>query len=398
MISVDEAVQRITAAFAPLETETVPLGEAQGRVLAQDAIARLDQPPFPVSAMDGYAVRAHDVATVPTTLRVVGVAPAGHPFEGEIAEGQAVRIFTGGVVPEGTDAIVIQEDTTQDGDTVTIRECAIAGKHIRKAALDFARGGVLARAGQRLRARDLALLASGDLASLPVRRRPRIALAGTGDELSLPGTPRKPGGIVASSGYGLSAMIRGWGGDPVDLGILPDTVEAVSALPERAKGADLIVTMGGASVGDHDLVRTALAPKGFVLDFWKIAMRPGKPLIFGHLGPTPFLGLPGNPVSSFVCAILFLKPAIAAMLGETKKSELRAARIARALPANDARQDYIRASLVFRDGEWCTEPFAVQDSSMQSAFAAADCLIVRTPRAPAVAIGERVDVLPLDDV
>ena len=398
MISVDEAVQRVTAAFAPLETETVSLRDAQGRVLAENAIARLDQPPFPVSAMDGYAVRAGDVSSAPATLRVIGSAPAGHPFNGKVGEGETVRIFTGGVVPEGADTIVIQEDTEVDSDKVTIKEAAKAGRHIRKAGLDFTLGGVLARAGQRLRARDLALLASGDLPAVSVRRRPRVALAGTGDELSLPGTPRKPGGIVASSGYGLSAMIQSWGGEPIDLGILPDTVEAVSTLPERAKGADLIVTMGGASVGDHDLVRTALQPKGFVLDFWKIAMRPGKPLIFGHLGTTPFLGLPGNPVSSFVCAILFLKPAIAAMLGETRKSGLRAARIARSLPANDTRQDYLRAGLAFRDGEWWAEPFAVQDSSMQSAFAAADCLIVRAPHAPAVTIGDRVDVLPLDDV
>ncbi|HTW34932.1 MAG TPA: gephyrin-like molybdotransferase Glp [Rhizomicrobium sp.] len=398
MIAVDEAVARITAAFAPLGTETVPLGRALGRVLVEDAKARLDQPPFPVSAMDGYAVRARDAASVPAKLRVIGTASAGHPFEGQVGEGETVRIFTGGVVPEGADAIVIQEDTTLDGDRATIREAAIGGKHIRKAGLDFVQGDVLARAGQRLRARDLALLAAGDLATLPVRRRPRVAFAGTGDELSPPGTPRKPGGIVASSGYGIAAMIESWGGEPVDLGILPDTVEAVGALPERARSADLIVTIGGASVGDHDLVRTALAPKGFVLDFWKIAMRPGKPLIFGHLGATPFLGLPGNPVSSFVCAILFLKPAIAAMLGETRKSELRTARVAQSLPANDSRQDYLRAHLAFRDGEWWAEPFAVQDSSMQRAFASADCLIVRAPRALPVAVGEQVDVLPLDGV
>ena len=398
MILVDEALKRITAAFAPLETETVSLEDAQGRVLAEDAKARLDQPPSPVSAMDGYAVRASDVSSAPTTLRVTGSAPAGHPFAGTLGPGEAVRIFTGGVVPDGADAIVIQEDTERNGDNVTIKNPAVGGKHIRKAGLDFTRGGVLARAGQRLRARDLALLASGDLPSVSVRRRPRVALAGTGDELSLPGAPRKPGGIVASSGYGLSAMIAVWGGEPIDLGILPDNADALRALPDRTKDADLIVTMGGASVGDHDLVRTALQPKGFVLDFWKIAMRPGKPLIFGHLGATPFLGLPGNPVSSFVCAILFLKPAIAAMLGETPKPALLTARIARSLPANDTRQDYLRASLTFRDGEWWAEPFAVQDSSMQSAFAAADCLIVRAPHASAVAAGERVDVLPLDDV
>jgi len=398
MISVDEAVARVTAAFAPLEAETVPLEKAAGRVLAQDAKARLDQPPYPVSAMDGYAVRANDVASVPAQLKVVGAAPAGHPFTGRVGAGEAVRIFTGGVLPDGADAIVIQEDATRDGDTVTLTERAVAGKHIRKAGLDFARDAMLAPAGRRLRARDLALLAAGDVAAVSVRRRPRVYFAATGDELSPPGAPRKPGGIVASSGYGLSAMIATWGGEAHDLGILPDTVEAVGSLPDRAANADLIVTMGGASVGDHDLVQSALAPKGFVLDFWKIAMRPGKPLIFGRLGPTPFLGLPGNPVSSLVCSILFLKPALAAMLGETPQSTLRAVRLGRDLPANDSRQDYLRARLVHRDGNAWAEPFEVQDSSMQKAFASADCLIVRAPLAPAVRAGEKVDVLPLDDV
>jgi molybdopterin molybdotransferase len=398
MISVEEALQHVLAAFAPLDTETVALGSALGRVLAEDAKAKLDQPPFPVSAMDGYALRARDAASASTTLRVVGSAPAGHPFEGKLGEGETVRIFTGGVVPDEADSIIIQEDATQDGDKVTFKVAALPNRHIRKAGLDFVRGAVLVPAGKKLNARDLALLASGDIPAVAVRRRPRVAFAATGDELSPPGTPRKPGGIVASSGYGLSAMITGWGGEPMDLGILPDTADALGALPERAKCADVVVTMGGASVGDHDLVRSALAPKGFVLDFWKIAMRPGKPLIFGRLGATPFLGLPGNPVSSFVCAILFLKPAIAAMLGETKKDETRVARSSRELPANDVRQDYLRARLVLRDGDWWAEPFAVQDSSMQSAFAAADCLILRAPRAPAVAVGDRVDVLPLDDV
>jgi len=398
MISVDEAVQRITAVFRATEAEAVPLKSARGRVLAEDITARLDQPPAPVSAMDGYAVRASDAASAPATLRVIGSAPAGHPFGGKIGTGEAVRIFTGGVVPDGADAVVIQEDTTQDGDKVTIREAARSGRHIRKAGLDFAHGDVLARAGHKLRARDLALLAAGDIPTVPVRRRPRVALAATGDELSPPGAPRKPGGIVASSGYGLSGMIDAWGGEIIDLGILPDNADALAKLPERAKGADIIVTMGGASVGDHDLVRSALGPHGFVLDFWKIAMRPGKPLIFGRLNDTPLLGLPGNPVSSFVCAILFLKPALATMLGDTARNSLRAARLVRALPANDSRQDYLRASLIFRDGEWWTEPFAVQDSSMQSAFAAADCLIVRPPRAPAAQTGDRVDVLALDDI
>ncbi len=397
MISVDEAVARITAAFAPLPAETVPLDQAFGRVLAEDAIARLDQPPASLSAMDGYAIRAGDATARPTTLRVIGSAPAGHPFSGEVGAGEAVRLFTGSVVPRGADTVVMQEDTTADGDTVTLKELPKPGRHIRAAGLDFRRGTVLAHAGQRLRARDLALLAAGDLANVMVRRRPRVFLAATGDELSRPGETRKPGGIVASTGYGLSAMIANWGGIPHDLGIFPDTVDAIAELPERAAAADMIVTMGGASVGDHDLVHAALAPKGFVLDFWKIAMRPGKPLIFGRLGTTPFFGLPGNPVSSFVCAILFLKPALATMLGQTSQPALGTARLAGKIAANDSRHDFLRARLVLRDGEWWAEPFPVQDSSMQSAFAAADALIVRAPHAPAAAAGERVGFVPLGE-
>jgi len=265
------------------------------------------------------------------------------------------------------------------------------------AGLDFKRGAVLASKGRRLTARDLSLLAAGDVAQVEVRRRPRIAVAATGDELSRPGEARKEGGIVASTGYSLAAMIEKWGGEPRDLGILPDTAEALAGLAAKAAGADAIVTIGGASVGDHDLVKSALAPHGFVLDFWRIALRPGKPLIFGKLGATPVLGLPGNPVSSLICAILFLRPAIAAMLGTDARTPLRTARISRDLAANDTRQDYIRARLEIRDGELWAEPFKVQDSSMLSVFAAADALVVRAPLAVAAKAGEKIDILALDD-
>jgi len=396
MISVDEAALRIASAFAPLESETIPIGKACGRVLAADPIAALDQPPSPVSSMDGYAVRANDV-TAPATLRVIGAAPAGHPFAGQIGNGEAVRIFTGGVVPNGADAIVIQEDAELNDNIVLLKVAAVPGRHIRAAGLDFKRGAALAAKGRRLTARDLSLLAAGDVVHVEVCRRPRIAFAATGDELSRPGETRKDGGIVASSGYGLAAMIENWGGEPHDLGILPDTAEALAGLASKAAGADAIVTLGGASVGDHDLVKSALAPHGFVLDFWRIAMRPGKPLIFGRLGNTPLLGLPGNPVSTLVCAILFLRPAIAAMLGTDARTPLRIARLAQDLAANDTRQDYIRARLELRDGELWAAPFAIQDSSMLGVFAAADALIVRAPNAVAAKIGDKVDILVLDD-
>jgi molybdopterin molybdotransferase len=396
MMSVDDAVARILTALSPVPPETVPIAEAGGRALAADALARLDQPPHPVSAMDGYAVRATDVAHAPVALEVIGAAPAGHPFHGRVGPGQAVRIFTGGVVPDGADAIVIQENTDLGAAQVQIRQASEPGRHIRRAGLDFAKGDILVRSGKRLTARDVALIAAGDVPEVQVRRKPRIVLAATGDELSKPGESRKPGGIVASSVYGLTGLIEKWGGETYNLGILPDRAEAIAQIAERAAGADLIVTLGGASVGEHDLVQRALGPKGFVLDFWKIAMRPGKPLIFGRLGATPLLGLPGNPVSSYVCALLFLKPAIAALLGLSAAPETFAVRLAAGLPENDSRQDYLRARVVRRDGELWAEPFSVQESSMQKVLAEADALIVRAPHAAAAASGDRALALPLE--
>ncbi|HWE07208.1 MAG TPA: gephyrin-like molybdotransferase Glp [Rhizomicrobium sp.] len=395
MISVEDAVRRIGAAVAPLGSERVPLAIAHRRVLSADAIAALDQPPHPISAMDGYAVRLADTHTVPVTLRVVGAAPAGHPFAGSVRAGEAVRIFTGGVVPEGADAIVIQENTEAKDDRATLRAPA-AARHIRAARFDFQKRDVLCAAGRKLTARDLALLAAGGISIVDVQRRPVIAFAATGDELAPPDAPQRPGGIVASSGYALAALIEIWGGQPLDLGIFPDTIEALQRIPELASPADVVVTMGGASVGDHDLVQRALEPKGFTLDFWRIAMRPGKPLIFGKLGEKPLLGLPGNPVSSYVCAVLFLQPLIAGLLGVSFSRPLQQARLAGALPANDARQDYLRGRLIRRDGELWVEPFTIQDSSMQSALAAADALIVRRPHAAAAQAGEPVEVLLLD--
>ncbi len=396
MISVDEAITRIAAALTPVESESVSIADAAGRVLAQDVTAMLNQPPSPVSSMDGYALRAADASRAGVTLDVIGTAPAGHPFADCVRAGQAVRIFTGGVVPDGADAIVIQEDATAEGNRVTLNVPASSGRHIRVAGLDFRAGEVLATSGHRLTARAVSLVAAGDVAQVFVRRRPKIAIAATGDELSQPGTPRKPGGIVASSGYALSAMITSWGGDAVDLGILSDTPEAVASIADTAKEADLIVTLGGASVGDHDLVQKALGPRGFELDFWKIAMRPGKPLIFGRLGKTPLLGLPGNPVSTLVCAMLFLKPAIGAMLGLRDKEASVMAKLSSDLKPNDSRQDYVRATLQFKNGERFVAPFAIQDSSMLSVLSRADALIVRTPNAPAARAGEAVTILLLE--
>lgn len=390
MISVEEAVKRIVSALTPLESEHIAIEAAAGRVLAVDIHAKADQPPFAQSMMDGYAVRSIDNGT----RRVIGSAPAGHPFIGTVGPGEALRLFTGSVVPDGADAVLAQEDARHDGDQVDFTETPFAGKFIRPRGLDFQAGTLLVARDKRLTGRDLALLAAGDLGHVPVRRRPVIAFAATGDELSRPGEPRRPGGIAASSVYGLRAMIAQWGGDPKDLGILPDKPDAIAALAKVE--CDLLVTLGGASVGEHDLIQAALGPKGLVLDFWKIAMRPGKPLIFGHLGATPFLGLPGNPVSSMVCALLFLRPAISAMLGMTTKAPLQQARLTGSLKANDGRQDYLRAACEWRDGELWARPFPAQDSSMQKLFAEADALIVRKPHAPPTEDGAVVEILPLD--
>jgi len=396
MIGVDEAIQRIQAAFSVLGSESVALDKACGRVLAIDAVAKLDQPPASVSAMDGYALRLEDARDAGRALHVIGTAPAGHPFRGTVGQGQAVRIFTGGVVPDGADAILIQENAEARGEEILTLAPATP-KHIRPAGLDFRAGVTLVPAGRSLTPRDISLIAAGDLAEVIVRRKPRVAIAATGDELSRPGEPRSQGGIVASSLYGLCAFVEKLGGEPLDLGILRDTAEAIGALPALAGSADLIITLGGASVGDHDLVQRGLEPKGFVLDFWKIAMRPGKPLIFGRLGKTPLIGLPGNPVSAIVCAMLFVRPAVGAMLGSSREPRLLTARSTTALAANDSRQDYIRARLEVRGGELWAEPFRIQDSSMLSAIATADCLLVRRPHAVPVSIGDPVSVLMLDE-
>lgn len=389
-ISVDDATARIVGGLRPLEAERLELKAAVGRTLAADTCARCDQPPFAVSAMDGYAVRSRDNGP----RRLVGAAPAGHPFAGKVEENQTVRLFTGSVVPDGADAVLAQEDAVIDGEDIRFSAAAHPGKFIRPQGLDFRAGALLAKAGRRLSPRDLALMAAGDVAEVDVRRRPVIAFAATGDELSRPGQARKPGGIVASSVYGLEPLIAEWGGEPRDLGILPDRVDAIAALAKEK--CDLLVTLGGASVGDHDLVLKALDGQGLTLDFWKIAMRPGKPLIFGRLGATPLLGLPGNPVSTLVCAFLFLRPAIAAMLGRGEPAGLKSARLSGALPANGARQDYLRAQLEWRDGQWWAQPFAQQDSAMLQVFSQSDALIVRKPHAPALSDGAAIEILPLD--
>ncbi|HYB10116.1 MAG TPA: gephyrin-like molybdotransferase Glp [Alphaproteobacteria bacterium] len=398
MLSVEEALARILAVFSPLAAEQVSVADALGRVLAEDVIARVTQPPVAVSAMDGYAVRAADVAKVPAALQVVGVAPAGGAYDAILEPGQAVRILTGGPVPAGAETIVIQENVEVAGTTIKVLEGAEAGRFIRPAGLDFRSGDVGIAAGRRLGARDVGLAAAMNVPWISVHRRPRVAVLATGNEIVMPGDPLGPNQIVSSNALALMSAIAAWGGEPINLGIAQDTRESLQALAAGAKGADLLVTTGGASVGDHDLVQSALAERGLAVDFWKIAMRPGKPLIFGRLGDTPLLGFPGNPVSSMVCAIIFLRPALDRMLGLEGLAELPvSARLGRDLDSNDGRQDYLRSRVARApDGELVATPFDVQDSSMLSRLAQADCLVIRPPRAPAAKAGQRVPVILLD--
>ena len=398
MITVAEAAARIVAALSPLPAEQVPVAAGLGRVLAADAVSRRTQPPMAVSAMDGYAVRAADVARLPAELRVVGYAQAGGSHEGTIGPGEAARIFTGAPVPAGADTIVIQENTeAADGRVRVVDGKAPVGRFIHRAGLDFAAGDALLPAGRVLTARDVGLAAAMNLPWLKVRRRPRIAILATGDEIVMPGEPVGPNQIVSSNALALAAFVTAAGGEPVDLGIAPDSADALKAMAAGARGADMLVTTGGASVGDHDLVQRVLGEVGLEVDFWKIAMRPGKPLMFGAIGGVPMLGLPGNPVSTMVCATLFLWPAMRALLGaDTTETRFVRARLGRALGENDEREDYLRATLRHEPGGGLVAtPFDAQDSSMSALMARADALVVRAPHAPPAAAGDEVSVLPL---
>ncbi len=397
MIPVEEARTRILAGIAPTTAEVVPLAEAWGRVLARPVLSRLTQPPRDVSAMDGYALRAAD-ATLGATLAVVGAAPAGHPWDGTLHPGQALRLFTGSIVPEGADAILLQEDATRTGDAVTVNEAATQGRHIRRAGQDFAAGDTLITPGRRLNARDIGLAAAGNNAWLTIHRRPRVAILATGDEIALPGDPIPPGGIVSSNSHALAALVRAAGGDPVVLPIAPDDRAALMAATDSVHGMDLLLTSGGASVGEHDLVQEALGARGLVVDFWQIAMRPGKPLMHGRLGEVPMIGLPGNPVSSLVCAILFVVPALQKLSGLPAAAPPTVmARLGAPLAANDKRADHLRATLsTAEDGTLIATAFPRQDSSMLRLMAQADALILRPAHAPAAEAGTQVQVIRLD--
>ncbi|GJE28865.1 molybdopterin molybdotransferase MoeA [Methylobacterium organophilum] len=402
LLPVAEALARILAAVpGPVEAETVKLADAAGRTLAADVPALRTQPPFLTSAMDGYAVRAADAGQVPARLRLIGTSAAGHGFAGRLGPGEAVRIFTGAPVPEGADAILIQENATAAGEHVVADEPVAAGRFLRPAGLDFREGDTLLTAGDALSARKLALAAAGGHPTLSLRRRPRVAVLATGDELVRPGEPARWDQIVASNSLAVAALAREAGAEIIDLDIAGDSMEALDGAIGRAVAAqaDLLVTLGGASVGDHDLVQAALRKAGMELGFWKVALRPGKPLMHGRLGRMLVVGLPGNPVSAIVCGLLFVVPAIRALLGDPRAGADRSepALLGRDMPANDQRQDYLRARL---DTAPDRLPVATaenrQDSSMLAVLGQSEALLIRPPHAPAAQTGEPCRIIRLD--
>ncbi len=404
MITVAEALARVLAsADLPLDEENVALEEAYDRVLARDLHALRTQPPFANSAMDGYALRAADAAALPASLQVIGEAAAGRAFARAVGARQAVRIFTGAPMPAGADAIVVQEDVRRDGDRITLQNPVPVGDNVRPEGLDFREGEALLRAGRRLTPRDVALAAAANHAVLPVRRHARVAILATGDELVAPGGTLGPSQIVASNNFTIAGIVEACGGIPIDLGIARDTMADLSAAIREARESkvDVLVTLGGASVGDHDLVQKALVEAGMTLGFWKIAMRPGKPLMHGRLGSLRVLGLPGNPTSSTVCAILFLLPLLRALHGEPDPGAdpTRPARLSVAMPPNGPRENYVRCALERTgDGALVATPADLQDSSLVKVMARAEGLIIRPLNADAAQAGDPCRVIAFDDL
>jgi molybdopterin molybdotransferase len=399
LLPVDEAIARIVEGITPLAVEQVRLDDALGRTLAEPLAATRTQPPFPASAMDGFAVRAADTEDSQVRLKIIGMSAAGHSFGGTVNPGEAVRISTGAPVPAGADAILIKENAdTPDDNTLVANQPALAGKHIRRPGLDFDKGDILIQPGTTIGVRQIALAAAMNHATVPVRRKPRIAILATGDELVHPGANPGPDQIIASNDRALAGFARQNGADPHDLGIVIDDETLIGDAIDEAISlpADILVTLGGASVGDHDLVQSALSGKGMELDFWRIAMRPGKPLMFGRLGETRILGLPGNPVSSIVCALLFLKPLIASLLGEPVSDPSEPALLGSDMKENDDRQDYIRATLSTETADLPkATTFSQQDSSGLVVLAEADCLILRPPHAPPAKAGDACRIIRL---
>jgi molybdopterin molybdotransferase len=397
LLPIDEALARILKGVKPLGSEVVNLEQAKGRVLAKSVSALRDQPPFPASAMDGYAVRHEDIRTIPVSLKLIGTSAAGHAFKGKLKLGTAVRILTGAPVPKDTDTVVIQENTSVSGNLVTVLQNTPKGKNIRRAGLDFARGDLLVSKSTQISSRDIGLLAAGNAAQVTVYRKPKLVLFTTGDELVLPGNRPRADQIVSSNSHALSAMATQFGAEVVNLGIVKDNLKATMAAIKKGLGADVLMTTGGASVGDHDYVQEAFKACGVKIDFWKIALRPGKPFMYGRKGRTHVMGLPGNPVSALVTARIFLKPLLDKVMGLSTEEVATTAILDGHLDANDGRQDYMRATLrIAADGRRIVSPFSMQDSSMQRTLQLSQALIIRAPHAPEVQTGAEIPILLLD--
>jgi molybdopterin molybdotransferase len=400
LLPVEAALERLLSAARPMDDrEAVAIAEAHGRVLAQDLAARLTHPPFDSSAMDGYALRAEDIADIGSVLSVIGESAAGRGFTGTVNAGETVRIFTGAPVPAGADTVLMQEDAEpREGGRIATLLSPMKGRHIRPRGQDFREGDVVLKTGDRLDAGRLTVAAGMNHATVPVYRKVRVAILATGDELLVPGSRPGPDQIIASNTLGIAAIVRENDAEVIDLGIAPDDRASITERLEaaRAAGADVLVTLGGASVGDHDLVQSTLTDAGMVLDFWRIAMRPGKPLMVGRLGDMQVLGLPGNPVSSLVCGFLFIEPLVRLLGRLPRRSRLVDAVTTGPLPANDKRQDYVRAQLSRRaDGTLEALAFEKQDSSMMQTFALSDGLIVRPAGATAASAGSLCTVMVL---
>ena len=394
MKTVDEALAAILDGVDALETEEAPLTALSGRILARDVTARMTQPPFAASAMDGYAVRFAN-AGAGARLAVIGEAPAGAPFSGAVGEGEAVRIFTGAAVPEGADHIVIQEDAARKGDAITVSAEQAGPRHIRDAGIDFQKGDVLAPAGTRLHELHGAIFAAANVETAPVHRRPNIAFFANGDELVDPGAALRPGQIVNANPFALREMALSWGGVPDYLGCAPDDPQAVRDFFERAREADLVLPIGGASVGDHDYVKSAFAAAGGKIVFEKVAMRPGKPAWFGRLGAARVVGLPGNPASAIVVAALFAQPLARRLAGEAWSAPFFTGRLAAPLAANGWRESFLRAEALPSADGFSVTPAPSQDSALLSPFAACNTLIRRAPDAPAAQAGDPVQCVRL---
>lgn len=398
LLPVTEALERLLEGAVATGTERVALHEAANRVLAAPLHALRTQPPFDASAMDGYAVRATDIATLPATLSVIGQAPAGRQFTGTVGVGQTVRIFTGAPVPAGADTVVIQENVRDLGNSaVEVLEPTDPGRNIRLSGLDFSEGDLILDAGRLLDPAALSLIASANHPDVEVVRAPLVAIIATGDELLLPGSTPGPDQIISSNAYGVAAIARSIGARVLDLGIAADSTDAISGLVQKALDAkaDVIITLGGASVGDHDLVHGVLTGLGMDLSFWKIAMRPGKPLMFGRLGETRCIGLPGNPVASLICSHIFLKPLLAKLGGRSHVADIRDGVLDTPMPANDLRQDFVRAVARQTPDGLVVTPFTVQDSSMLRTLADANCAVIRGPFAEPAKSGSACRVLML---